>query len=119
MKEKQLKEQQKREKEEKKKREEEERLLKEQQEKEALLQQQMEQEQKEREESNLEPEDRGPEVPMNIIKDSLDAMHNVFVTNFDDTEHKLVAKIKELEIKIKDKPITTKPPPKGRRSKKK
>lgn len=80
---------------------EQEKLLQEQQ----MQNQDQEEEQKEAEYSASEQEDRGPDVPLDVIKSNLDSMHDVFVTNFEETEHKLISKIKELEIKMNERSI--------------
>ena len=69
----------------------------------AELQQLLLQQQKEQEQHHHEPEDRGPDVPVEMLKDSLSSMHIKFVHDFDEKERLLVGKIKELEIKLADK----------------
>ena len=72
-------------------------------EKELQQQQLLLQQQKEQEQHHHEPEDRGPDVPAEMLKDSLSSMHIKFVHDFDEKERLLVGKIKELEIKLADK----------------
>ena len=72
-------------------------------EKEKELQQQLLQQQREHEQHQHEPEDRGPNVPIEMLKDTLSSLHVKFVHDFDEKERLLVGKIKELEIKIADK----------------
>lgn len=57
--------------------------------------------------SQLEAEDRGPEVPIDILRETLFKMHEKFVQEFDEKEHLLIGKIKEIEIKANDRQITT------------
>ncbi|OHT09111.1 hypothetical protein TRFO_04721 [Tritrichomonas foetus] len=59
-----------------------------------------------------EPEDRGPDVPVDILRGSLAQLHEKFVTDFEEKERMLVGKIKELEIKLQERPQLKKPPPK-------
>lgn len=58
------------------------------------------------------PEDKGPEVPLDVLRDSLAAMHERFVSDFEDKERQLIGKMKELEIRLQEKPQLKKPPPK-------
>jgi hypothetical protein len=63
----------------------------------------------------LEPEvtdDRGPDVPVEMLRGSLAQMHEKFVSDFEERERQLVGKIKELEIRLMEKPQLKKPPPK-------
>ena len=48
--------------------------------------------------------DRGPEVPIDVLRNTLSQMHEKFVTDFDDKERQLIGKIKELEIRMGEKP---------------
>jgi hypothetical protein len=57
-------------------------------------------------------EDRGPEVPVDILRGSLASMHEKFVADFEERERQLMGKIKELEIRLLEKPQLKKPPPK-------
>jgi hypothetical protein len=57
-------------------------------------------------------EDRGPEVPLDALRGTLASMHEKFVTDFEDREKQLIGKIKELEIRLLEKPQLKKPPPK-------
>jgi hypothetical protein len=50
------------------------------------------------------PEDRGPEVPLDMLRSALTSMHDKFVTDFEDRERQLLGKIKELEIRLMEKP---------------
>lgn len=54
-------------------------------------------------EPTQEPEERNPEVPIEALKESMTAMHEKFITDFDDRERFLIGKIKELEIKLANK----------------
>lgn len=54
-----------------------------------------------------EPENRGPEVPIDMLREMLIKMHEKFVSDFADKEHLLIGKIKEIEIKANDKQIAT------------
>lgn len=54
--------------------------------------------------STQETDDKGPEVPMDILKSSLSTMHQKFVSDFDEKERQLIGKIKELEIRMGEKP---------------
>jgi hypothetical protein len=59
------------------------------------------------------PEDRGPEIPIELLKTTLTTMHEKFVSDFEDRERQLLGKIKELEIRLLEKPqLMKKPPPK-------
>ena len=51
-----------------------------------------------------DPADRGPEVPIDSLKNTLLQMHEKFVTDFDDKERQLIGKIKELEIRMGERP---------------
>jgi len=53
--------------------------------------------------SSNEPEDRGPEVPIDILRNNLNSMHEKFVTDFEEKEKQLMGKIKEIEIKLMEK----------------
>jgi hypothetical protein len=57
-------------------------------------------------------EDRGPEVPLDMLRGTLGSLHEKFVTDFEEREKQLVGKIKELEIRLLEKPQLKKPPPK-------
>ena len=59
--------------------------------------------QKEAEQHTPDPHDRGPDVPMDALRETLSTMHMKFVHDFDEKERLLVGKIKELEIKMADK----------------
>lgn len=50
-----------------------------------------------------EEEDLGPEVPHTILLESLNSLHNKFVSDFEEKERLIFSKIKELEIKSIDK----------------
>ena len=56
-----------------------------------------------------EPEDRGPEVPLDLLRGTLKTMHDTFVKGFEDREKQIVGKIKEMEIRMREKP----PPRRG------
>lgn len=56
------------------------------------------------------PEDRGPEVPIDLLRGSLQSMHEKFVFDFEEKERLLMGKIKELEIRLQEKPQLKKPP---------
>lgn len=45
-----------------------------------------------------EVKDRGPQVPTDILKETLSKMHEKFVAEFDEKERVLIGKIKEIEI---------------------
>lgn len=45
-----------------------------------------------------EIKDRGPQVPADMLKDTLAKMHEKFVAEFDEKERVLIGKIKEIEI---------------------
>jgi hypothetical protein len=57
-------------------------------------------------------EDRGPEVPIDALRAPLASMHEKFVADFEERERLLLGKIRELEIRIAEKPQFKKPPPK-------
>jgi hypothetical protein len=57
-------------------------------------------------------EDRGPEIPIDALRGPLASMHDKFVADFDERERLLLGKIRELEIRIAEKPQFKKPPPK-------
>ena len=59
-----------------------------------------------------EPEDRGPDVPIELLRGSIAQLHDKFVSDFEEKERMLVGKIKELEIRLQEKPPPKKPPPK-------
>ena len=59
-----------------------------------------------------EPEGPGPDVPIEMLRDSLQQMHEKFITDFQEKEKLLYGKIKELEIRLQEKPQAKKPPPK-------
>jgi hypothetical protein len=56
------------------------------------------------------PEERGPDVPVEALRESLAAMHERFVREFEEKERLLLGKIKELEIHLLEKPQLRKPP---------
>ena len=62
-----------------------------------------------------EPEDRGPEVPLDLLRGTLQNMHETFVKSFEDREKQIVGKIKEMEIRMHEKPPPRKTPPTRRR----
>lgn len=55
------------------------------------------------------PEDRGPEVPLDLLRGTLQEMHQKFVQDFEEKEKQIIGKIKEREIRIQQAPP---PPPK-------
>jgi hypothetical protein len=55
------------------------------------------------------PEDRGPEVPVEMLRGTLATMHDKFVADFEEKERQLMGKIKELEIRMLEKPQLKKP----------
>jgi hypothetical protein len=59
-----------------------------------------------------EPEDRGPEVPTVVLRGSLAAMHEQFVAEFEGRERLLLGRLKELEIRLLERPQLKKLPPK-------
>ncbi|KAK8858110.1 hypothetical protein M9Y10_013210 [Tritrichomonas musculus] len=59
-----------------------------------------------------QPEEPGPDVPIEMLRDSLQQMHEKFIADFEEKEKLLYGKIKELEIRIQEKPQVKKPPPK-------
>ncbi|OHT11768.1 LPXTG-domain-containing protein cell wall anchor [Tritrichomonas foetus] len=68
---------------------------------------------KEPEPEETQPEDRGPDVPIELLRGSLAQLHEKFVADFEEKEKLLVGKIKELEIRMQEKPqVMKKPPPK-------
>jgi hypothetical protein len=76
------------------------------------LQQQTQQQSPVKAEGEEVVEDRGPEVPLDILRGSLAGMHEKFVADFEEREKQLIGKIKELEIRLSEKPQLKKPPPK-------
>ena len=48
--------------------------------------------------------EKGPEVPIDALRNTLTQMHQKFVHDFDDKEKQLIGKIKELEIRMGEKP---------------
>lgn len=65
-----------------------------------------------------ENEDKGPEVPLDILKNSLSTMHQKFVSDFDEKERQLIGKIKELEIRMGERPPLSGKKPATKQSKK-
>ena len=63
-------------------------------------------------EQGEQPEEPGPDVPIDMLRDSLQQMHEKFITDFQEKEKLLYGKIKELEIRLQEKPQAKKPPPK-------
>lgn len=59
-----------------------------------------------------QPEDKGPEVPLEMLRGSLAQMHQKFIQDFDEKERQLFGKIKELEIRLQERPQVKKPAPK-------
>jgi hypothetical protein len=58
-----------------------------------------------------EPSDeRGPDIPTEALRGSLAEMHEKFVAEFVERERQLLGKIKELEIRLLEKPPLKKPP---------
>lgn len=57
-----------------------------------------------------EPEDRGPEVPLDLLRGTLQEMHQKFVQDFEEKEKQIIGKIKEREIRLQQAPPP--PPPK-------
>jgi hypothetical protein len=56
-------------------------------------------------------EDRGPEVPLDMLKAALNSMHEKFVADFEERERILLGKIKEIEIRLLEKPQLNKKAP--------
>ena len=68
------------------------------------------------EHNQQEPEDKSPEVPVDILKTTLNSMHEKFVIDFEEKEKLLMGKIKEIEIRLLEKQNQKKTPikPKNR-----
>lgn len=49
--------------------------------------------------------DRGPEVPLDLLRSNLVSLHEKFVTDFEEKEKQLVGKIKEIEMRLGEKSI--------------
>lgn len=62
-------------------------------------------------------ENRGPDVPIDILRETLAGLHEKFVSDFDDKERQIVGKIKELEIKMNERQAASlkKTPIKGKK----
>lgn len=51
------------------------------------------------------PEEPSPDVPLDVLRDSIEGLHEKFVHDFEDKERQIIGKIKELEIRMAEKVV--------------